>query len=106
MLEEEVGVGRKSRRRKGIGGRGGNSPNDRKCVIGVGGTVFIYKSYILHIYYLNFTEKFNKSDSHQMMLNHHNLLRGAPNKQKLFWGGYFSQMWMGGVADSQTRSKP
>ena len=50
MLEEEVGVGRKSRRRKGIGGRGGNSPNDRKCVIGVGGTVFIYKSYILHIY--------------------------------------------------------
>ena len=33
-------------------------------------------------------------------------LRGAPNKQKTYFLGDFSQMWEGGVADSQTWFKP
>ena len=34
------------------------------------------------------------------------LLRGAAKKKKRFFLGDLSQMWVGGVAESQTRSKP
>ena len=33
-------------------------------------------------------------------------IRGAAKKKKRFFLGDLSQMWVGGVADSQTRSKP
>ena len=36
----------------------------------------------------------------------HNNTKGSCQKKNVFFLGYLSQMWMGGVSDSQTRSKP